>query len=48
MTDGVYPTGGFQWELVVALLASTIIIFLCLVKGIQATGKVGHVVWVPL
>ena len=39
-SDGIENMGAIQWKLCLCLLAAWIVIFLCLVKGIQSSGKV--------
>ena len=38
--DGIENMGPIQWKLALCLLAAWIIIFFCLIKGIQSSGKV--------
>jgi len=39
-SPGLEDMGPIEWHLALCLLAAWIIIFLCLVKGIQSSGKV--------
>merc|ERR1712223_367161 len=39
-SDGIEDMGPIQWKLCLCLLAAWIIIFFCLIKGIQSSGKV--------
>ena len=34
--------GGFGWQLPLCLLFSWVIVFLCLMKGVKSSGKVGR------
>eukprot|EP00914_Ancora_sagittata_P030297 GHVO01060474.1.p1 GENE.GHVO01060474.1~~GHVO01060474.1.p1 ORF type:complete len:133 (+),score=13.22 GHVO01060474.1:150-548(+) len=40
MSSGIEDTGEIRWQLVVALLAGWILIFVCVIKGIKSSGKV--------
>ncbi|KAK6182353.1 hypothetical protein SNE40_010061 [Patella caerulea] len=40
MSTGLDDVGSMQWQLVVALIVSWIIIFLCIIKGVKSAGKV--------
>ncbi len=40
MSDSFEDMGGLQWKLVLSLLGAWVIVFLCLIKGVQSTGKV--------
>lgn len=39
-SDGIEDMGPIQWKLCLCLMAAWIIIFFCLIKGIQSSGKV--------
>lgn len=39
-SDGIDDLGSISWKLVLALLGSWVLVFLCLAKGVQSTGKV--------
>ena len=39
-SDGIDEIGPPQWKLVLCLLAAWIIVFLCLIKGVNSSGKV--------
>ncbi|KAL1130181.1 hypothetical protein AAG570_013119 [Ranatra chinensis] len=43
VSSGIDDWGGFQWELVVALLVVWIIVYFCVWKGIKSSGKVVYV-----
>ncbi|XP_074655431.1 sodium-dependent proline transporter-like isoform X2 [Tubulanus polymorphus] len=43
LTDDIGNLGGFRWELVVCLLATWVIVFACLCKGVRSSGKVVYV-----
>ena len=40
MSDGMENMGAVNWKLALCLLLAWIIIFVCLIKGIQSLGKV--------
>ncbi len=40
ITDGLDQMGSIKWELVLCLLASWILVFFCLVRGVRSVGKV--------
>ena len=42
LSDGIEETGAPQWRLVLCLLFSWTLVFLCLIKGIKSAGKVCH------
>ena len=39
--DTMNETGGVIWQLALSLLVAWIIVYLCLVRGIKSSGKVG-------
>ena len=39
-SDGIDEIGPPQWKLVLCLLAAWIVVFLCLIKGVNSSGKV--------
>ncbi len=39
-SSGLYDVGDMQWELVGALAISYALVFLCIFKGVQSSGKV--------
>lgn len=43
MSNGIGEGIGFNWKLAVGLLVAWLIIFLCLIKGIQSLGKVSYI-----
>ena len=43
ISTGIDDLGGIQWHLVLALLGSVILMFLCMCKGIKTSGKVVYV-----
>ncbi|XP_046575765.1 sodium- and chloride-dependent creatine transporter 1-like [Haliotis rubra] len=43
ISNGIHEVGSVQWHLVGCLFASYVIIFLCLFRGVKATGKIVYV-----
>ncbi|XP_033763496.1 sodium- and chloride-dependent betaine transporter-like [Pecten maximus] len=43
LTEGIQTLGTIRWELLLGELATSIVIFLCLFKGIHSSGKVMYV-----
>ncbi|XP_021366532.1 sodium-dependent proline transporter-like [Mizuhopecten yessoensis] len=43
LTEGIHTLGTFRWEILLGVLATSIVIFLCLLKGIHSSGKVMYV-----
>ncbi|XP_033731481.1 sodium- and chloride-dependent glycine transporter 1-like, partial [Pecten maximus] len=43
LTEGIQILGTIRWELLLGVLATSIVIFLCLIKGIHSSGKVMYV-----
>ncbi|XP_069117763.1 sodium- and chloride-dependent creatine transporter 1-like [Argopecten irradians] len=43
LTEGIQTMGTVRWELLLGVLATSIVIFLCLIKGIHSSGKVMYV-----
>ena len=41
MSRGIEDLGEMRWELAMCLLLAWLIVFLCLSKGVQSSGKVG-------
>lgn len=39
-SSGIEETGGVRWSLALCLVLAWIIVFLCLSKGVQSSGKV--------
>ena len=39
-SPGIDHLGGIRWELLACLVASGLLVFLCLLKGIKTSGKV--------
>ena len=39
-SEGIDEIGPPQWKLVLCLLAAWVIVFLCLIKGVNSSGKV--------
>lgn len=42
ISSGISELGTIRWQLVVALFAAWFAVFLCLLKGIKTSGKVGR------
>lgn len=40
LTEGIEDMGSIRWELAACLATCWIVVFLCLMKGVKATGKV--------
>ncbi|CAG2111419.1 unnamed protein product [Medioppia subpectinata] len=47
-SSGIEETGGIRWPLALSLLAAWTIVFLCLCKGVQSSGKVALFPYVVL
>ncbi|XP_056018102.1 sodium- and chloride-dependent glycine transporter 1-like isoform X2 [Ostrea edulis] len=43
VSDGIDNPGGIRWQLLLCLLASSLVVFFCLFKGIKTSGKVVYV-----
>ncbi|KAL4221043.1 hypothetical protein ACF0H5_019305 [Mactra antiquata] len=43
LTSGIQEPGNLRWQLVLALLAAWLVVFLCLIKGVKSSGKVMYV-----
>ncbi|XP_005093279.1 sodium- and chloride-dependent glycine transporter 1 [Aplysia californica] len=43
LSDGLHDVGSLPWQSGVALFVSSVIVFLCIVKGIHSSGKVVYV-----
>ncbi|XP_048247889.1 sodium- and chloride-dependent betaine transporter-like isoform X1 [Haliotis rufescens] len=43
ISNGIHEVGSIQWHLVACLFASYIIIFLCIFRGVKATGKIVYI-----
>lgn len=43
ISGDIEEPGGLEWQLVVSLLAAWVICYLCVIKGIQSSGKVSEV-----
>jgi hypothetical protein len=42
LSSGIEDTGAPKWPLLMCLLLAWLIVFLCLSKGVQTSGKVRH------
>ncbi|KAK6172241.1 hypothetical protein SNE40_015946 [Patella caerulea] len=42
LSDGIDNPGSIRWQLLIALLASWVLVFLCLFKGVKILGKIMH------
>ena len=43
LSDGIDSLGNVKWDLLLSLLAAWVLIFCCLCKGVQSSGKVVYV-----
>ena len=40
ISDGIHDMGHVRWQLALCLLLAWTVVFLCLIKGVQSSGKV--------
>ena len=48
LSDGVHDLGGMNWQLMLCLILSWILIYLCICKGVKSSGKVNFTMSVDL
>ena len=41
-SDGLHDMGVVNWQLLLCFIAAWIIIYLCVIKGVKSSGKVGQ------
>lgn len=45
ISPSIEESGSIQWELAVCLILAWLVVYLCILRGTESTGKVGRLLW---